>query len=795
MLPVANVTTTPNDGPEPAGLLAAVKRVFSGGGAEPPPKPKDPYSDDEELKRVFTSASKRCYDRRSAFERIWWRLLLYILGRQWIYFDRGSGQWVDKRLQKWIPRPVTNKIAETLNTILSVFQSVTLGVSCRPEGSDPKDIMAAETANRYEAPLRTDHEWTRVQDDADWWLGALGNVALFTWWDYSGNSASKFVPYEKCLGCGEVHSPLEIQDAGNVCPDCQSPMFEDAGVDANGDQIGQTVSPGHGRTDVVSPLEYAFPITFSNPDDSDIIIRRRWRTKEYYENILTPEQMNKVRWENMATERSLQMMRALATATELNSAPNVGGSGGDSGENLGTCEAELWMKPNKKYKDGLVLRMVDTTEQGEGIILRIPGEGLPGPLPFKSPQDGRRIWPWIFIGYEKFGGRGYSRSPLEHLIEKQNQLNQIDSLIQLIVQRCANPVWLEPKGSEVQKFTGEPGLVVKYNAMAGGGNAKPEKVEGSQVPSSVVKIREMILNDIEQLAGTFDIIKGQKPAGVEAFSAMQLLVERSQSRYGKVLEARGQAYQRWFKIAIDMERTLGPEERAMSILGPNGGWTRENFKRAKLDGSIRVEVEDGSQMPKTALGTRAAIQQLQALGVIDTKNPETGYAVLQKFGQTGLYPGLDAQVMGARRVQDAFEQWAATVQFSQPAPVLGPAGAAIVDPTTGQPAMTPPQPMTPPPGIPVKPWMNSAVYLAEHQKWASGDAVQQLMAANPAIEPYVSMMIVQHQQVVAMQQAAAAGPQPGQGKDGGGEGGGRAMTNSNRESGKPGVNAGGSNAA
>jgi hypothetical protein len=759
--------------------------------AAPPP---DPYTNDAELLKDFTKWAKQCNDRRTAFERVWWRLILYLLGRQWIYYERAVGQWLDKRLQKWVPRPVTNKIEEIHGTILSVFQSVELSVSVRPEGGAPKDIMAADTANKYEPPLRDDHDMARVQDDSDWWLVALGNVAWFTWWDYSGNSPAKFVAWEQCQACHGVYSPADVKKAGDVCPGCQSPILSPA-VDASGQPIGQHITRGHGRTDVVSPLEYSFPPVYSNPDDAPVIIRRRFRTKDYYEDKLPKEMLDKIQWTNMATDRSLQMLRSLASMTELGTLPSGASVGGESGESEGVNEAEAWVKPCKKYPKGLVLRVIDsTTDGGDGIILRLPDEGLPGPLPFTA-QDGRMIWPWIFTGYAKFGGRGWARSPLESIIEKQNQLNQLDSLIQMIVQRTANPVWLEPKGSEVTKFSGEPGLVVKYNPISvGGGTGKPERIEGSNIPSSLVNLREMILADLESLAGTYDIMKGNKPAGVEAFSAMQLLVERSQSRYGKVLEARGITYRRWFKIALDMERKFGNDERAYAILGPNGGWTKIEFQKAQLDGSVRVEVEDGSQMPKTSLGQRAAIQQLQALGVIDTKNPETGYEILQIFGQTRLYPGLNAQVMGARRVQQQFEEWANAVQIAPPQALAGPAGALVVDPATGQPAMGPPMPSIPPPGQ-IEVWQEPQIFLAEFKKWASGDVMQQLMLDKPEIKPFVTAMILQHAQAVAAEQAAQQAAENPNGKDGKGVGGGRAMTNSNQESGKPGVNTGPANAA
>jgi hypothetical protein len=790
---ITNFQTPQSEGGAPPSFDAAAAAAFRG---QPIPPvgvaPTDPYSDDVKLLECFRSNNKRCADRRVSFERVWWRLLLYILGRQWIYFDKNAGSWVDKRLQKWIPRPVTNKILETLETILSVFQSVELSASCRPEGGSPDDIMAAETANRYESPMKDDHEWPKVQREHDWWLTALGNAALFIWWDYSGDSSTAFVPWEQCTACGEVSSPVAVKQAGDCCPTCKCPVLDPA-KDPMGKSIGTSVSSGHGRTDVVSPLEVSFPPVYSDPNDSDVIIRRRWRPKEYYEARLDPVTLEKIRWETQASERSLQLLRSLSASTDISSLPNSSPAG-EPAENEGTTEAEMWLKPTKDYPDGLVLRVIETTTEGSGIVLRMPEDGLPGPIPNKT-VEGKMLWPWIFTGYGKLGGRGWARSPLESLIEKQNQINQIDSLIQLIIQRCANPVWLEPKGADVTKFSGEPGLVVKYNPLAAGGSAKPERIEGANVPASLVTVREMLVADMESMAGTQDVLKGNKPAGVEAFSAMQLLVERSQSRYGPVLEARGVSYRRWFKIALEMERQYGPEDRAMAIMGPNGYFQREEFKKANLDGSIRVEVEDGSQMPKTSLGTRAAIQQLAALQAIDLTNPETSYRVLQIFGRTDLYPGLDAQVTGARRAQQAFEQWAAQVQFiaQPPAPIAGPTGALLVDPMSGQPA-TQPQPPAPsiPPPIAPEIWQKSEVYVAEHMKWANSDRVQELMQQRPEIKPFVTAMIQAHMQKLAMEQmqAQATQPAPGKpnaaaGKDGHGAGAGRALHNSNQESGNP----------
>lgn len=780
--------------PDAPGALSAIKRLFGGGGGADPAaavNPADPYADDVELAKCFKKSHRECFAGRDTYERTWWRVLLYILGRHWIYFDKAQGQWLDKRLSKWIPKPVTNKIAETVAAILSVFQGVQLSVTVKPIGTNPKDVQAAETASRYETPLREEHGMERVENEGDFHLIAMGNVFWHMWWDNNGGGQFQFVPYEQCLTCTKVSTPLEIKAAGHTCPECGNNQFENA-IGEDGQPVGQRVHSGRGRTDAVSPLEIAVPSVYTHFDDAPMLIRVRWRTKDYCEDNYPKDVIEKLQWEQSSTERTLNLYRSLANASDLGSMPSGGTPAGPS-EAEGITEYELSMKPCRKYPKGLVMRMAGDGENAQ--ILRLPAQGLPGPLPLETPQ-GERIFPWVHIGYEHFGGRMLARSPLEHLLEKNNQINQIDSLIQLIIQRCANPVWLEPKGAEVKKFTGEPGLVVKYNPLIAGGNAKPERIEGAQVPSSLVKIREMLLADIENLAGTYDIIKGQKPSGVEAFSALQLLVERSQSRYGPVLKNRGMAYRRWFSIALEMERKWGAEERAVSILGPNGSYSQHTFKRIDLLGSVRVEVEDGSQMPKTALGKRAAIEQLRNFGVINPQNPDTAYRILQVFGQTDLWPGLDYDVKSALSEQDAFEQWALQVQFAPPPmmnPALGPAGAAIMDPASGAPVgpdgapmQMAPVPSIPPPGM-VEIWHNHMVHAAEHRKWANSDTMSRLMKEKPEIKPFVTQMIAAHDMILADQAAAQAEAEAvkaqggAAGKDGKGVGGGRALSNSNDE--------------
>jgi hypothetical protein len=825
---MAPQTAPPNVGPD-APLASMMGQLLSGAGPIAAP-PTDPYADDKALLKVFRDFHKLSFDQRWVYERNWWRNLLYVLGRQWIFYNQQRGAWQDKRMQKWVPRPVTNKMAEAVDTIRSVFQAVELVARIRPSTDNPKDTQTAKTAEDMEPMLRDEHKINFRTFESDFWDITLGNAFWHPYFDKNGGDGEILIPFEQCLSCQKAFSPGKIVEAGQTCPNCGGRDFNPQ-TDQQGNPVGDTFPTGHGATDICSPFEIGFPSGYGNFGQLPGIIRQRWRPREYYERFY-PDFAKSLTFAKTSGERSLQLLKAIASQSDI-SGTALGSQTSDSSQQEGVTEYELFLKPTPTYPGGLVLRVVGG--EGQEKVVRGGDSDLPGPLPLKTVK-GQPIFPWIHTAYSRFGGRVWGRSPLDLIIQKQDQINQLDSLILLGVNRMSNPVWIEPKGAEVKKFTGEPGLVVKYNALAAGGNAKPERIEGSNIPSSLLKLREMYIADMETLAGTNDVLKGAKPSGVSAFSAMQLLVERAQSRFGPVLSDRGDCYRQWLGMALEIERCYGQDERIFASMGANRRWTFQTFKNADIQGSVEILIEDGSQAPKTNLGKRAAMEQLNNLGLLDPGNIDQKVRIYQIFGSTDLLPALDAAVQGALAEQAAFEEWAKSPN-SMPAPMMGmgpqmppmpggqqpsrayfndegpaqppagqppaqagpppaPGGQPPVDPAqqSDQQMLAPPAPpptMTPCPLV-IEEWHPDTVHISEHEKFGNSDMARVLFGQRPDLKQVFTMHLLMHKQRLAMQQMqatmAAAPPGPAKGGGTGGPGGGRALQNSNQESGKRGAN-------
>jgi len=732
---------------EVPGLDAASAALFGAPGANVPPRATSPYEDDDKIRDFIEEFEHEANAGRTQHEDTWTANLYYRSGRQWITKDARGG-WRDKRLAKWVPKPVTNKVNEVYEAINSVFATVDLSQFASGTGTREIDMVTAELVNLLEEPIKREHDARRMWMRSNFWQINTGNVILHPWWDPDARHGVILIAHERCSMCQGVFAPSAIVEAGQKCPNCGSMMFEPA-LGPDGQPIQSKLAQGKGCTDILSPFEFFVPDAYTSMDDAPGCIRKRWRTSWYYRRTFGEKWVEKqgFGFEKSPSDASIQTLRRLATMSDTNSGNFIESGEGSGGLTDGTVESEIWFKPCDPYENGLFIRYVGS--QGS---IKILGEGgqEERDLPYTTLQ-GDALWPFVHLPYERVEGRFWGSSPIELVRQKNDQINQLDSLMQLMALRMSNPVWIEPKGADTKRKTGEPGLVLQYNPIAGAGyNPKPERIEGSQIPSSLVNFRIQLLNDIESLTGTYDVIKGSKPTGVEAFSALQLLVERSQSRFTPVLMERGDAYARLFALWIELERVYGPMERFESVAGPNGERALQLFRAADLAGTVSIQIEDGSQVPKTNLGQRAAIEQLTKLGVINPQAPDTGYQILNTFGQAKLMPSLDVHVRRARVEQTEWEAWALQVQFMPAVDPMTGQPMTQPDPMTGQAMPVPPQPSIPMPGTP-QVETSDQVHVEEHIKWANGDRIQKLVTQRPELRAALDAFIGLHQQRMAMQ--------------------------------------------
>ena len=227
----------PDVGPNPPGLDEGVARIF---GRTPSVKSVDPYKDYPALLKLFERYKKESSSNRTVFERQWWRGLHFMLGRQWVYYSTRHGEWRDVRMEKWIPKPVTNKIRENGQAFRATLASIDLHCLARAVGNGEQQLVTAEIATDLEPLLKEEHEMSAVQDEADFWFTYTGNYFLFPWYDASADP--RVQPGMECVKC-QAKMPQTPMGMPPVCP-CGSTSFVPSM------RFGKLMPKGRGRTDV-----------------------------------------------------------------------------------------------------------------------------------------------------------------------------------------------------------------------------------------------------------------------------------------------------------------------------------------------------------------------------------------------------------------------------------------------------------------------------------------------------------------------------------------------------------------
>lgn len=604
------------------------------------PTTADPYGDHGAIKALVTRKRTEWAKGREPFIRAAYRNVLFYRGIQWIKWDRTINRWRPARLPRNTPTPVTNVFGSTMDALTSIFARIEPTLNFRPGAEqEPGDRAAADVSIRAIQAVEDEVAIRANRQILAAWVGLTGQAWLETGYDPDPIHGSTFIPYEQCPTCGGT------QPAGKpTCQACGQPGLQPA-MDEQGQPLGEQVPRGRLYVDVCSIFEMFFDPSIPE-----------WRKQRAYlrEKSVSLDEA-KARWPNLDSitpnvmETEGWYSDALATVGPMldeNQSGRLAHLGSTRPMNSRVTEQWYWQLPDVTYPDGLL-----------AVIVSRNAVAYAGPLPYSSlGDDGSRIGflPHVHFPQKVVPGTAFSKTVADDLAVKQMQRNRWESIVESCGMRMGSPVWLKPLGANVTNLTGDPANIISYNAV-GPGAAKPERIPGQGIPMSFVHIIEGIDKSFEELAATFDVLKGARPEGVSAGIALQILQERGMSRYGPLFILWEQAWAEWARQALEIFREFATEPRILKIKGRDGAWQVKKFLGADLQGRVDVIPEAASSMPRSSLLDRAEMEQLASLHIIDLNDPEIKWKFLEVYGRTNLTPQMASDTKNAIRENEAFE--------------------------------------------------------------------------------------------------------------------------------------------
>lgn len=647
---------------------------------------KTPTNDRDKLVSQIEGFYKQDSSTKNALTYHWEKNQLMLDGQQWLTFEGNretGGQW--KRLQpspqnEFIPRPVTNYLYDAYQTLKGYILKNKPRITVRPNTQTNKDKTAAKLA---ELVADTNYERLQELDNYDYALSCLityGTVFKKDYWDTSYLSQ---VQVPRMVSRPQV-DPTTGQPTGQT--------EEVQQVDPNtGEYIFDTMPLGDVNTSVVEPFRICLDPLASSLHEARWIMEYSIRPltwiKENYDRPLPadpsqppplgedgkpvpPEQESGYTGEaaNVMPEQHLSTgMRRffqMKTSSGVRGILSSGlGSSATSGDSMMIDEAAVV----KEYYER------PTKENPKGRLLVVANNKLlyGGPSPYSGPEQGD--WhPYSACRWEVVPARFWGKSPFDDATEIQKHINSIDSVVILNRKTMAIPQKMIPRGTMGvnDSWTGRPGQ--KVYVTIGSNGEKPETIPAAGLDGQVFQERQQKVEDIKAITGAVDILKGDRPDGVTAFSALNLLFEVGAGklfpiadRFKRFIEC---SQRKQLQLVAQKFREPRPQfiQRLMAMNKELTVDQIKDFLGKDLFDNCNVIIDPSSAVPKMKAAEQAKLMELAQSGVLNLEDPANRSEFLQRMDILGFDSGYGKDAKRASYENDMLDQLAVTPNGNKP---------------------------------------------------------------------------------------------------------------------------------
>lgn len=604
--------------------------------------------DSELLTEIEEEATRTRY-LRYGHEREWYRNLLFKQGHQWIVWDETGRRFRHKKLKPWIPTPVTNKFASTLDALVALMLRVEPSLQWKADDqNNEQEKSLAETYSTILDRMKKQTHFNLWRQELASWLVYTGNAYVVNYYDPDGGMPIQ-IPYYKCDVCNKEGLPTDFEQG---CPNCGGTSHNYSVDPVSGQVREEQFQGGQVRSEVATPFEIFFDFGVTQQYALDRILRMKERPLTYFH-----ERFKKGKAVQAGSTSSSISEFYASTLAYLSTGPGL--SPGISGAHKRPMATEKWYArmPCDDYPNGLIAIV-----GGDKLLEKSEL--------YCRDHMGQHFLPVTQWTFDPVPGSGVGKTVASDLAVKQKQRNELESLIQLITMRMANPVWIVPYGTDVEGFSGQPGAILKAIQIAPNASGSPQRLPGENVPSSVMEWLKQIDVDMEDMSAIYDILKGNAPPGVTAGYALQLLLERGQSRWGPLFQRWENGHIGWAIQVCALVKEYMPAEQIKKLLGEHGQWELARFKDEHQP-AINLTPEAGGTKPASALAEQASVDQLIDKGLIDVTDPANRSEILRSLGLSKYDKQSDWDMKDAAREEEAFMTIAESQDIHKMDPMQG----------------------------------------------------------------------------------------------------------------------------
>ncbi len=289
-------------------------------------------------------------------------------------------------------------------------------------------------------------------------------------------------------------------------------------------------------------------------------------------------------------------------------------------------------KPNTKWPRGRTIITV-----GDQVLYDSPKKR--GARAY-DPRWPTRWHPYIRFRWEAMAGSMYGRSLVSKLLPKLKRVNAIDTTMIMWRRTVPMSAWVIPKGAQPieDQWLGRPGQIWEYDPRRTAG-AAPEPIYPPPYPAAAAEERQQQIQEMEAIAGTEEILRGQRPTGVNSAAMIDILRKQALAGRSSILQEWDEGLQKEGSIILqEIIKHIRNDERyaeRLRVLGRDKVSTLaiKSFSGADLSDNVLVKIDTASMALSSKEARQAkAIEMIQYASGLDSMDPLLKAKVLEEIG-------------------------------------------------------------------------------------------------------------------------------------------------------------------
>lgn len=303
---------------------------------------------------------------------------------------------------------------------------------------------------------------------------------------------------------------------------------------------------------------------------------------------------------------------------------------------------EIWMKPCRRYPEGLFATWTDRTQ----LV-------TPQKFPYKHGH-----LPFTQIGSIPRPGSPRYMCAVKFLRNPQMELNKYHAQRITVRESFANPKWWIPAEIELEVDPDDsPRQILRGNGGAAG--LEPKIIQGATFP--VGDEGSFILEEMMHTAGQHEVSQAQVPGRVEAAKAIEMLKESDEGHQAEMLRTIKNAITEGSWQMLELARQFVDEDVLVTVYSRDGMPEVKKFKADHAEPGQRIQITMGTGLARSRAAREDQVYKMLEAGII--QDPETAAELLDlPVGQ--ITPNKASDIRLARNENYTMEEGHAIVPNS-----------------------------------------------------------------------------------------------------------------------------------